>query len=248
MGLLAGRVALITGAARGIGAATAVRLATDGAQVVVNYSTSQQAAEETVAIITQAGGIAVAVQADVSDTLAVRHLFDAVEKAFGSVSILVNNAGVYEMRTVEQEDQAHFEKVFHANVLSTLLTTAEFARRFTGKVGRVVNISSGGARSAISGGAVYCASKAAVEALTRGHALELGSKGITVNTVAPGVTETEMMKHGLSEEVKQHMIHNTTLGRLGQPEDIAAVVAFLCSDDGQWMTGQALDANGGLQF
>jgi len=248
MGTLIERVALITGAARGIGAATAERLAIDGATVIVNYSTSTQSAAETVAVITKAGGKAMAVQADVSDPIAVTQLFDTAEKAFGSISILVNNAGVYEMRPVEQEDKAHFEKVFHANVLSTLLTTAEFVRRFKGDIGRIVNISSGGARGAISGGAVYCASKAAVEALTRGHALELGRKGITVNTVAPGVTETEMMQHGLSKEIKQQMIGNTILGRLGQPEDIAAVVAFLCSNDGRWMTGQYLDANGGLQF
>lgn len=244
---LNGHVALVTGAARGIGAAIAHRLASDGASVIVNYSTSAKPAEETVAAIMKAGGKAIAIQANVSDEAAVAKLFDAAEKAFSSVTTLVNNAGVYEERVVEKEDTAHFDKIFHANVLGPLLTTAEFARRFKGKAGRVVNISSGGARSALNGGGVYCASKAAVEGLTRVHALELGPKGITVNSIAPGVTETEMMKHGLPEEVKKHMIGNTILGRLGQPADIADAVAFVCSDDARWVTGQFLDVSGGLR-
>ncbi len=245
---MSGKVAVVTGAARGIGAAIAKRLAADGARVVVNFSTSEKQAEETVAAITTAGGKAVAVQADVSDATSLATLFDAAEKAFGPVTGLVNNAGVHDLRPVEQADTAHFEKIFRANVLGTLLATAEIARRFKGTAGRVINISSGGARGAMPGAAVYCASKAAVEGLTRGHALDLGAKGITVNTVAPGVTETEMLKNGLPEDMKNHMIANTTLGRLGAPEDIADVVAFLCSDDGRWVTGQFLDANGGLRF
>ena len=185
MGMLDGRVALVTGAARGIGAAIAKRLAADGARVVVNYSTSAKPAGETVAAIAGAGGQAVAVQGDVSNPAAVTGLFDAAERWFGPVAILVNNAGVHETRPVEQADAAHFEKVFRANVLGTLLATAEFARRFRGGPGRVVNISSRAARSALPGWAVYCASKAAVEGLTRGHAVDLGAKGITVNAVGP---------------------------------------------------------------
>ena len=248
MAKLAGQTALVTGAARGIGAAIAKRLAADGAAVVVNYSTSAKPAEETVAAIAAAGGKAVAVQADVSDPSAVAKLFDAAEKAFGPVTVLVNNAGVYDLKMVEQADKAHFEKIFHTNVLSVVLATAEFARRFKGKSGRVVNISSGAARGAMPGAAVYAASKAAMEGLTRGHSLELGPKGVTVNAVAPGVTETEMLKAGMPEEAKRHMIGNTALGRLGQPDDIAGAVAFLCGDDGRWVTGQFLDANGGLRF
>ncbi len=248
MGRLDGRVAIVTGAARGIGAAIAKRLAADGARVVVNYSTSAKPAEETVAAIAGAGGQAVAVQGDVSDPAAVTGLFDAAERRFGPVAILVNNAGVYETRPVEQADAAHFEKVFRANVLGTLLATAEFARRFRGGPGRVVNISSGAARSALPGGAVYSASKAAVEGLTRGHAVDLGAKGITVNAVAPGTTDTEMLRAGLPEGMKEQMIASTALGRLGTPEDIADVVAFVCSDDARWITGQFLDANGGLRI
>jgi 3-oxoacyl-[acyl-carrier protein] reductase len=248
MGRLDGRVAIVTGAARGIGAAVAKRLAADGARVVVNYSTSAKPAGETVAAIAGAGGQAVAVQGDVSDPAAVTGLFDAAERRFGPVAILVNNAGVYETRPVEQADAAHFETVFRANVLGTLLATAEFARRFRGGPGRVVNISSGAARGALPGGAIYCASKAAVEGLTRGHAVDLGATGITVNAVAPGTTDTEMLRAGLPEELKERMIAGTALGRLGTPEDIADVVAFVCSDDARWITGQSLDANGGLRI
>lgn len=244
---LNGHIALVTGAARGIGAAIAHRLAADGASVIVNYSTSAKPAEETVDAIKKAGGKAIAIQANVSDEASVSKLFDAAEKAFGPVTTLVNNAGVYGECIVERDNTANFEKIFHANVLGPLLTTAEFARRFKAKSGRIVNISSGAARAALIGGGVYCASKAAVEGLTRVHALELGPKGITVNAIAPGVTETEMLKNGLPEEVKEHMIGNTTLGRLGQPSDIADAVAFICSDDARWVTGQYLDVSGGLR-
>lgn len=248
MGRLSNKVAIVTGSARGIGAATAKRLAADGASVIVNFATSAKAAEATVAAITSATGKAVAVQADVSDPRGVTALFDAAEKALGPVSILVNNAAVYEQSMVTQADKAHFEKVFHANVLSALLATAEFVRRFKGENGRVVNVSSGAARHAMVGGSVYSASKAAMEALSRGHALELGSRGITVNTVSPGTTETEMLKAAMPDEMKKQMIAMTALGRLGQPADIADVIAFVCSDDARWITGQFIDANGGLRL
>jgi 3-oxoacyl-[acyl-carrier protein] reductase len=247
MTALNSQVAIVTGAARGIGSAIAIRLAADGARVVVNYSTSAESAEKTVESIKESGGNAVAVQADVSDAGAVAKLFDAAHQSFGTVTILVNNAGIYQERLVEKEDKTHFDQLFHANVLGPLLATAEFARRFQGTAGRVVNISSVGARSAVVGAAVYCATKAAMEGLTRGHALELGPKGITVNSIAPGVTETEMLKNGMSEEIKKRMIDNTILGRLGQPADIADAVAFFCTDDARWITGQFLEVSGGLR-
>lgn len=245
---LAGRVALVTGASRGIGAAIARRLAADGAKVVVNYSKSAGPAEEVVRQIRQAGGEATAVRADVSDPAQVKPLFDAARKAYGKVDILVNNAGVYASWPVEQADPARYDELFNLNVRGPLLATAEFARRVGPDGGRVINISSGAARGAIPGAAAYSATKAALEALTRGHAAELGPKKVTVNAVAPGTTDTEMLRAGLPEEVRQHMIRNTALGRLGTPEDIADVVAFLASDDARWVTGQFLDANGGLRF
>ena len=244
---LNGQVAIVTGAARGIGSAIAMRLAAEGARVVVNYSASAKLAQTTVVSINKAGGQAVAVQGDVTDPDAIAKLFDAAEKSFGTVTILVNNAGIYEERLVEREDKAHFDRLFHTNVLGPLLATAEFARRFKASAGRVVNISSVGARTALAGAGVYCASKAALEGLTRAHALELGPKGITVNSIAPGVTETEMLKNGMPEEVKKRMIGNTILGRLGQPADIADAVAFFCTEDARWITGQFLEVSGGLR-
>ncbi|MBX9737986.1 MAG: glucose 1-dehydrogenase [Phycisphaerales bacterium] len=245
---LSNHVAIVTGSARGIGSAIAHRLAADGAKVIVNYASSAGPAQETVASITKAGGKAVAIQGDLSDPSAVKALFDGAEKAFGPVTILVNNAGVYETKPVVEADKEHFEKVFRANVLSVVLTAGEFGRRFKGTSGRIVNISSGGARASLPGGSVYCASKAAVEGLTRGQALELGAKGITVNAIAPGTTETEMLKAGLPEDIKKHMIASTTLGRLGKPEDIADAVAFVCSDDARWITGTFIDVSGGLRI
>lgn len=242
------KTAIITGAARGIGAATAKQLAADGANVVINYATSEAAARETVAAIEAAGGRAIAAPGDVGRADDITRLFDAAEAAFGPATILVNNAAIYELRNLEQTDEEHFTKLFHANVLGTLLATAEFARRFKGERGRVVNVSSGAARAGIPGASVYAASKGALEALTRVHAAELGPRGVTVNAVAPGATETEMFKQGLPQEAKDRLINATILGRLGQPEDIASVVAFLCSDASGWITGQFIDANGGRKL
>ena len=247
MGRLDGRVAIVTGAARGIGAAIAKRLAADGARVVVDYSTSAKPAEETVAAIAGAGGQAVAVQGDVSDPAAVTGLFDAAERRFGPVAILVNNAGVYENRPVERADAAHFEKVFRATCWGRS-SPRPSSPAGSGAAPGAWSTSPPARPAALPGGAVYCASKAAVEGLTRGHAVDLGARGITVNAVAPGTTDTEMFRAGLPEEMKERMIASTALGRLGTPEDIADVVAFVCSDDARWITGQFLDANGGLRI
>jgi 3-oxoacyl-[acyl-carrier protein] reductase len=245
---LEGQVAVVTGASRGIGAAIARRLAADGAKVVVNYSKSAGPAEEVVRQIRHAGGEATAVRADLSDPAQVQPLFDAARETYGRVDILVNNAGVSVTWPVEEASPARYEELFNLNVRGPLLTTAAFARQVGPEGGRVINISSGAARAMIPGFAAYSATKAALEAMTRGHAAELGPKKVTVNAVAPGVTDTEMSRAVLPPEVKQHMIHNTALGRLGTPEDIADVVAFLASDDARWITGQFIDANGGLRF
>lgn len=245
---LAGRVALVTGASRGIGAATARRLAGDGAKVVVNYSKSAEQAEEVVGQIRQAGGTATAVRADLSDAGQIKPLFDAGRKAYGRVDILVNNAAVFFTGPLEEVDAARFEELFGLNVRAPLLTTAEFARQIGAEGGRIINISSGAARGSISRAAAYSGTKAALEAMTRGHAAELGHRKVTVNAVAPGATDTEMLRAGLPEAVTRQLVRNTPLGRLGTPEDIADVVAFLASEEGRWVTGQVIDANGGLRL
>ena len=216
--------------------------------MVVNYNQSAGPAEEVVAAIRKSGGQAVAVKADVADAGAIRGLFDAAEKAFGPVTLLVNNAGVWETRPAAEVDLAHYEKLFHVNVRGPVLCMAEFARRVGSAGGRIVNISSGAARASMPGAGLYSGTKAALEGITRGFAADLGPQGVTVNVVAPGVTDTDMLRVGLPDEMKKHLIGNTALGRLGEPEDIADVVAFLCSDDSRWITGQFLDANGGLRF
>jgi 3-oxoacyl-[acyl-carrier protein] reductase len=245
---LQGKVALVTGASRGIGAAIAQRLAADGARVVVNYARSAGPAEEVVGRIRKAGGEASAVKADLTDPAQVKPLFDAARKAYGRVDILVNNAGVFDLRPVEQLDAGHYAAIFDLNVRGPLLATAEFARQAGPDGGRVINLSSGVVRAVMPTSSVYTASKAAIEALTRIHAAELGPKKITVNAVAPGTTDTEMLRNGLPDEMRKQMIQNTALGRLGTPEDIADVVAFLASDDGRWVTGHTIDANGGLRL
>jgi 3-oxoacyl-[acyl-carrier protein] reductase len=248
MGRLQGKAALVTGASRGIGAAIARRLAADGARVVVNYSSSAGAADEVVRRIRAAGGEATAVRADVSDPARIGPLFAEALRALGGLDVLVNNAGVFEMRPPQEIDVALYERLFNLNVRGVLLASVEAARHFGPEGGRIINLSSGAARGSFPGASVYSASKAAVEALTRGFAADLGPRQVTVNAVAPGTTDTEMLRAGLPEEAKQHMIANTALGRLGTPEDIAGVVAFLACDDARWITGQVIDANGGLRF
>jgi 3-oxoacyl-[acyl-carrier protein] reductase len=246
MGKLSGKIAVVTGASRGIGAAIARRLAADGATVAVNYSSSAKAATDLVAEIKAAGGTAAALQADVSDAAAVRKLFEAVHKHHGRVDILVNNAGVWANAPLSEFTLEHYRKVFDLNVVGPLLATSEAIKYMPASGGRVINISSGAARNLIAGGSVYSASKAALEALTFNWAVELGSRKITVNAVAPGITETEMVA-GAPEDFKNGLIARTPLGRIGRPEDIADVVSFVASDDARWITGQTINAGGGLR-
>lgn len=242
---LSGKVAIVTGAARGIGRAIALRLAADGAAVVVNYAGSSGPAGEVVAEVERLGGRALAVQADVSKPADVRRLFDETVKHFGRLDVLANNAGVTVNKPVAEVTEGEFDRLFAVNVKGTFLCCQEAARRMADG-GRIVNFSSSTTALMLPGYAVYCATKGAVEQLTHVLAKELGPRGITVNTVSPGPTDTELFSQGKSEEQKQTFARMAALGRLGRPEDIAALVAALVGPDAGWVTGQNVRANGGL--
>jgi 3-oxoacyl-[acyl-carrier protein] reductase len=242
---LKAKVALVTGAARGIGRAIALRLAQDGAAVVVNYSGSAQQAQETVGLIEQGGGDAVAVQADVSKVADVKRLFDASFEKFGRLDILVNNAGVMFTKPVVEVGEEEFDRLFAVNVKGAFFCCQEAAKRMA-EGGRIINLSSSTTALMLPGYAAYVATKGAVEQFSHVLAKELGPKKITVNVVSPGPTDTDLFGQGKSEEQKQRFAQMAALGRLGQPQDIADVVALLASDDARWLTGQNLRANGGL--
>jgi 3-oxoacyl-[acyl-carrier protein] reductase len=239
------KVALVTGASRGIGAAVAERLARDGFKVVVNYGGDAASAEALVRSIEQAGGQAVAARADVSDAAAVRHLFDAAETAFGGVDVLVNNAGIMSLAPIAETDDASFDRHIAVNLRGTFNTLREAARRMR-EGGRIINFSSSVVGLLMPGYAVYAATKAGVEAMTGVLARELRGRGITVNSVAPGPTATRLFLEGKSPESIDHLAKLSPLERLGQPADIAAVVSFLAGPDGGWVNGQTLRANGGI--
>jgi len=244
---LEGKTALITGASRGIGRAIALRLGSDGAAVAVNYVGNEDAAAEAVEEIGKNGGNAVALQGDVRRTEDVRRLFDETEKAFGKLDILVNNAGVALEKTtpIAETTDERYDRLFAVNARGTFMPLREAARRIADG-GRIVNISTTIIRMALPGYAVYAGTKAAVEMFTRILSKELEGRGITVNAVAPGPVETDLFNTGKTEEVKQRMADMAPLKRLGQPEDIARVVAFLASGEGEWINGQILYANGGM--
>ena len=239
------KVALVTGASRGIGAAIAARLAADGARVVVNYSRSERAADDVVRSIRDKGGHALAVRADIADLDQIPALFAQTIEQFGRLDVLVNNAAVSERRTLEEVDRDHFAAHFTLNVRG-LLFAMQAAAKHLQPGGRIINITSGIVRARVAGSAVYAGSKAAVEAFTRCVAAELGPRGITVNSLAPGVTDTDMLQASVPEQVQQALVAQTPLGRLGTPRDIADAVAFLASDDARWITGEVIGANGGL--
>jgi 3-oxoacyl-[acyl-carrier protein] reductase len=245
---LVGKVAVVTGASKGIGATIARRLAADGAAVVVNYSASKSGAERVVGAIKKNGGTAVAVQADLSKPDDVKRLFAEIKKQFAKIDILVNNAGVYEFGALGNITPEHFHKMFDLNVLGLLLASQR-AVELMESGGSIINISSVAADAAPPSFSVYSATKAAVDAVTRSLAQELGPQGIRVNSVNPGMVETEGTHTlGIVEsEFRSQTELQTPLGRIGQPEDIAPVVAFLASDDAGWITGEALFVSGGLR-
>lgn len=242
---LEGKNAIVTGAARGIGRAIAERLAAEGARVMVNYAQSHNAAEETVASIVNAGGTAGAFQADVSDPAQAALLFDASAAQHGPLDILVNNAGVAVFRPLAEFTLEEFEEVFRVNARGAFLCLREAARRIR-DCGRIVNISTGATVGSPAGGSVYSGSKAAVEQFGRALARELGPRGVTVNTVSPGFTETDMLRQFPDFIAAAPAM--TPLGRVGTPGDIADSVLFLCSPEGGWITGQNLQAGGGLNM
>jgi 3-oxoacyl-[acyl-carrier protein] reductase len=246
---LAGKVALVTGASKGIGAEIAVQLAQAGAAVTVNYSSSKEGAERVVAEIVKSGGKAVAVQADLSQPDDVRRLFGRVKEAFGRLDVLVNNAGIYEFSPLEEITPDHFHKQFNLNVLGLLLASQEAAKFFGQEGGSIVNISSVVATAAPPNTSVYSATKAAVNAITRSLAQELGARKIRVNAINPGMVETEGMRSaGIHEsDFRKQVEAQTPLGRIGQPQDIAPAAVFLASSDSAWITGETLYISGGMR-
>jgi 3-oxoacyl-[acyl-carrier protein] reductase len=246
---LQGQVAVVTGASKGIGAAIAERLAAAGAAVVVNYANSKVAADAVVERIKKADGKAVAMQADVSKPEDIRRLFAETRKAFGRLDILVNNAGIYEFAPLEAITAEHFHKHFDLNVLALLLATQEAVKHFGPSGGSIVNMSSFAATSAPPTAAVYSATKAAVNAITRSLAQELGPRKIRVNSVSPGVIETEgLHAAGITgSDFQKQAEKQTPLGRIGQPQDIAPAVVFLASPDSGFITGETLYISGGLR-
>jgi 3-oxoacyl-[acyl-carrier protein] reductase len=242
---LQGKVAIVTGSSRGIGRAIAERLSRDGAAVVVNYIGREQQAQEAVRAIEKGGGKAIAVPADVSKTADAARLFDAALERFGRVDILVNNAGIILYKLFADTTEAEFDRLFAVNVKGTFLTCQQAVKRMADG-GRIVNFSSSTTALMLPTYSAYVASKGAVEQMSHVLAKEVGSRGITVNVVSPGPTDTELFSQGKTEQDKQRFAQMTALGRLGQPQDIADVVAWLASDDSRWVTGQNIRANGGL--
>jgi 3-oxoacyl-[acyl-carrier protein] reductase len=244
---LAGRVAVVTGASKGIGAAIAKHLAAEGASVVVNYASSKTGADKVVADITSAGGKAVAVQGDVARRADIERLFNETKKAFGQLDVLVNNAGIYEFAPLEQITEEHFHKQFNLNVLGLLLTTQEALKHFNPASGSVINISSLVSTLAPANAAVYSATKGAVDTITASLAKELGARKIRVNAVRPGLVATEGTNTSgfTSGEFHDQYIKNAPLGRIGQPQDIATAVTFLASAESSWISGETLLVSGG---
>jgi len=244
---LAGKVAVVTGAAKGIGAAIAEHLAAAGAAVVVNYASSKEGAERVVAAISGDGGKAVAIQANIAKQADVQRLFAEAKNAFGRVDVLVNNAGIYEFAPLENVTAEHFHKHFDLNVLGLLLASQEAAKQFGSAGGSIVNISSVVAKSPQPNGSVYSATKAAVDAITKSLAAELGPRNIRVNAINPGMVETEgVHAAGFAEgDFRKQYEARSSLGRIGQPKDIAPAAVFLASDDAAWITGETLTISGG---
>lgn len=246
---LEGKVAIVTGASKGIGASIAQHFAAEGAKVIVNYSSSKEGADRVVNAIKQKGGDAVAVQADVSNQKDVQRLFSETQKTFGKLDILVNNAGIYNAAPLEEITPEHFHKMFDLNVLGLLLATKEAVKSFGHNGGSIVNISSVVSVDSSPELSVYSGTKGAVDAITRALAGELGPRKIRINTINPGLVETEgTHTQGYTEgEFRESFEKETPLGRVGLPQDIAPAAVFLASDDASWITGESLFITGGYR-
>jgi 3-oxoacyl-[acyl-carrier protein] reductase len=249
MDKLKDKVAIVTGASKGIGASIAKHLAAEGAAVVVNYASSKEGADRVVAEITSKGGRAIAVRANVAKQTEIERLFAATKKAFGRLDILVNNAGIYEFAPLPDVTEEHFHKQFDLNVLGLILASREALKHFDPAGGSIINISSAASNLTPPNTSVYSATKAAVDAVTRSLAKELGPRHIRVNAINPGMVETEGVHAGgfLESDFRKQAEAQTPLGRIGQPEDIAPAAVFLASSDAAWMTGETLLIAGGLR-
>lgn len=250
MAKLKGKVAVVTGASKGIGAAIAEKFGQEGAKVVVNYAHDKAGAEKVAGAIRKSGGEAIAVQADVSKPADINQLFAETTKAFGKVDILVNNAGVYGPTPLEALDVEQFRKHFDLNVLGLLLTTKEAAANMNGNGGSIINVSSIISKTPAPGFSVYSGTKGAVDVISRTLALELAPRKIRVNTLAPGATDTEGVRtlNGDDKSFEQWAVSRTPLGRMGTADDIAKAALFLASEDSGWITGEELLVGGGIRL
>jgi 3-oxoacyl-[acyl-carrier protein] reductase len=248
MSKLKNKVAIVTGASKGIGASIAKYFAAEGAKVVVNYASSKEGADKVVKAITDNGGTAISVHADVSKESDVIRLFEETKSAFGGLDILVNNAGIYDYVPIEQVSVASIQQHFNINVMGAILAIREAVKLFGDKGGNIINISSGASNTPMATGSVYSATKAALDAVTIALSKELGVKNIRINSILPGSVETEgTHSTGITgSDFEKKLIANTPLGRIGQPEDIAKVAVFLASDDSAWITGEKITASGGI--
>nr|WP_294860435.1 glucose 1-dehydrogenase [uncultured Fluviicola sp.] len=249
MSKLIDKVAIVTGASKGIGAGIAKAFAKEGAKVVVNYSSSKDEADKIVRFITENGGTAIAVQGDVSKETDIKRLFEETKKAFGTLDILVNNAAYQGYTPIDQITSESFHQHFNVNVLGALLAIQSSLKLFGEKGGNIINISSGASKMPLPTASLYSSTKAALDAVTIALSKELGSKNVRVNSILPGATETEGSTNAgvtRGSEYEKFFIANTPLGRRGQPEDIAKAAVFLASDDAAWITGEQISVSGGM--
>lgn len=248
MSKLKDKVAIVTGASKGIGASIAKFFAAEGAKVVVNYASSKEGADKVVRAITEQGGTAIAVQGDVSKEADVARIFEETRNTFGSLDILVNNAGVYLYEPIEQISAETFHKSFNINVLGSIFAIQESLKLFGDKGGNIINISSGASNSPLPTGSVYSATKTALDAITIALSKEFSGRNIRINSILPGIVETEGSHSAgfIGSEAEANFVSKTPLGRTGQPDDIAKVAVFLASDDAAWITGEKITVGGGI--